>query len=208
MFEGLTLDAGPSVPAAAPAAAPLERAVRVYARAWADTARMRAADLPVLPHQTAALGKAGETLEGLRPRLAQDLAAALRHTPTLAHKAGTAAGLGALIQAGQVETGRRQGLEVKARQVVQDWTRLEQAYAQAGTRYDWQRQQAIGTRLQQLARAVKQDVALDGLLRQQGAELGLAATPRLAQVVRSRSIEDALEQSHILSQGRGYEMER
>ena len=66
MFAGLKLEAGPPKAAPAPAVPPatteqereadrLVQSVGAYARAWADTARMRQAGLPVLPHQAAAL---------------------------------------------------------------------------------------------------------------------------------------------------------
>jgi hypothetical protein len=62
------------------------KAIERYARAAADIGRMRAKDLPVLPHQESALRKAGEALDAGRPHAARDLASALGAIP--AHRAG------------------------------------------------------------------------------------------------------------------------
>src|SRR4029079_9454892 len=62
----------------------LERAAETFARAWADTERMRTAGLPVLPHQEQALTKAGADLDRLRPNGTEDLRVALTARPELA----------------------------------------------------------------------------------------------------------------------------
>ena len=59
------------------------RAIERYARASADIGRMRAQELPVLPHQESALRRAGEALDQVRPDAARDLASAFRRDPGL-----------------------------------------------------------------------------------------------------------------------------
>lgn len=54
-------------------------AVEDYARAYQDAARMRAADLPVLPHQKLALRSAGAAMDNTRPGSTQELVAVLKH---------------------------------------------------------------------------------------------------------------------------------
>jgi hypothetical protein len=111
LFAGLKLDAARSDPVATQTVSPapldrdgatdqLARSVGAYARAWADADRMRQAGFPGLPHQTTALAQAGQVVDAQRPRLGQDLDAALTRTPELAQRAGTNAGLTALIEAG------------------------------------------------------------------------------------------------------------
>ena len=55
-----------------------------YVRAFADAERMRAARLPVLPHQELALSRAGARLTATDPELAQDLRSTLERAPVLA----------------------------------------------------------------------------------------------------------------------------
>ena len=119
MFAGLKLDAGRPEPVPAPAVAPatteqereadrLAQSVGAYARAWADTARMRQAGLPVLPHQAAALADADRALDAQLPRFGQDLDAALTQAPRLAQGAGTDHGIGGADR-GRADGARRAG---------------------------------------------------------------------------------------------------
>jgi Ti-type conjugative transfer relaxase TraA len=61
----------------------LEQAVSGYAEAWRDAERMTAQRLPVLPHQTQELDRAGAALDAQRPHGARDLAGALERTAGL-----------------------------------------------------------------------------------------------------------------------------
>jgi hypothetical protein len=219
LFAGLKLDANPAAVVTSRAASPtpmvedqaadqLAQSVGVYARAWADAERMRQAGLPVLPHQTEALARADRALEGQRPSFGQDLDAALTRTPRLAHSAGTDAGLAALIEAGRVESERREALEKQAREVVRVWGRLERAYEQAGEEYDHLAQREIGARMEQFAKELKWDPQLDSVLRQRGQQLGVAEGSRLERVVQSMGIDRELRRtlglrhSHSLGLGR------
>lgn len=65
------------------AQASLEPAVRQYAKAFLDAERMRAAGLPVLEHQQAALERAGRTVEAQRPGLRELLDHAMHRNPEL-----------------------------------------------------------------------------------------------------------------------------
>jgi Ti-type conjugative transfer relaxase TraA len=210
VFAGLKLDARPTTeraPAhlAAPARAQrgdeadrLARPVAVYARAWADANRMRQAGLPVLPHQTEALARADRALDARLPGFGRDLNAALTRLPALAEGAGTGAAewsgarLTTLIAAGRVERAPRERLEARARETVRTWTQLERAYEEAGKKYDHLAQREIGGRMERLAKDLKRDPRLDGMLRQRGSQLGVAEGSRLARVVRSPSSDAVL----------------
>jgi len=214
MFAGLKLAAGRAevgpVPAAAPAVTKqdreadwLVRSVGDYARAWSDAERMRQAGLPVLPHQVAALARAGRTVEDHLPGFGQDLQAALSQAPRLAEGAGTDAGLAALIEAGRAARGERERLEARAREAVRAWGKLERAYEQAGKKYDHLAQQEIGGRLERFAKELKRDPQLDSVLRQCGQQLGVAERSRLARVVQSRGDEDEVTRELGLRHSRG-----
>jgi len=193
----------------------LARGLAGYARAWEDTARMERAGLPVLPHQGAALARAGTVLEGEGVNMARDAAAVLARDPSLA---GLAAG-------GQVEGvvsfGRAVGearrsrlaLEERGRAAVRAWDKLEQAHDLAAGRYEWEAARAATGEMEAFARTLKQDAALDGLLRERGGELGVAEGSRLARVAaldgaaverelaRELRLEQAPRQSRGMSMG-------
>ena len=59
------------------------RAVDVFAVAWRDAQRMRTQALPLLTHQEAAMKRAVEGLERVKPGVVQDLAAALHRQPEI-----------------------------------------------------------------------------------------------------------------------------
>jgi hypothetical protein len=203
MFAGLKLDAARPEPVPASAVAPattaqereadrLVQSVGVYARAWADTARMRQAGLPVLPHQAAALAAADRTLNAQLPEFGRDLDAALTQAPRLAESAGTDAGLAVLIEAGRVTRAEREKLEARAREAVRAWGKLEQAYDHAAKRYDHLTQRTLGTQMERFAHELKRDPQLDSVLRQRGAQLGVAEGSRLERVVQSEKLDHVL----------------
>jgi len=217
MFAGLKLDAGRSVPVPEPAVAPaateqereadrLAQSVGTYARAWADTARMRQAGLPVLPHQAAALADADRALDAQLPRFGEDLDAALTQAPRLAQGAGTDYGLAVLIEAGHTARTGREKLEARARETVRAWTRLEQAYDQAEATYDHRTQRTLGAEMERFAQALKRDPQLDSVLRQRGPELGIADGSRLTLVVQSQKLDYALTRELGLRHGLGMGM--
>jgi Ti-type conjugative transfer relaxase TraA len=217
MFAGLKLDAGRPEPVPASAVAPatteqereadrLAQSVGAYARAWADTARMRQAGLPVLPHQAAALADADRALAAQLPRFGQDLDAALAQAPRLAQGAGTDYGLTALIAAGRAARAEREKLEARARETIRAWTRLEQAYDQAGAQYDHRTQRVLGAEMERFAHALKRDPQLDSVLRQRGPELGIAEGSRLTLVVQSQKLDYALTRELGLRHGLGMSM--
>jgi len=203
MFAGLKLEADPPMAAPAPVVSPatteqdraadrLVQSVGVYARAWSDQARMREAGLPVLPHQATTLAAADRTLNAQLPEFGRDLDAALTQVPRLAQGAGTDRGLAALIEAGRVARTEREKLEERAREVVRAWGKLEQAYDHAAERYDHLTQRTIGGQMERFAHELKRDPQLDSVLRQRGAQLGIAEGSRLERLVQSQKLDHTL----------------
>ena len=130
--------------------------------------------------------------------------------PRLAEGAGTDAGLAVLIEAGRAARGEREKLEARAREAVRAWGKLEQAYEQAGKKYDHLAQREIGGRLERFAKELKRDPQLDSVLRQRGQQLGVAEDSRLARVVRGdgtdHEVTCALELRHDHDQDHGLGM--
>jgi Ti-type conjugative transfer relaxase TraA len=222
-FSGLKLDAGraspPEVGRAVPSvestqARPLtewerqqermEGLVAGYARAWADTDRMRRASLPVLPHQEQALQAADRALEAFASRLSWDVRAALEATPALAAGIETKEGRQALTAAAAVAQRDRQALDQRVREAVRGWDALEQAHDQAAGRYDWGAARAVTQRLEAYAQALKQDPQLEGVLRTRGAEFGVEKGSRLELVVQAPEVTERLIRQVGLEQARGW----
>jgi len=222
MFAGLKLDAGRGAarPAAARAAelapAPepqpparpetrgerLARGLAGYARAWEDAARMERAGLPVLAHQETALARAGEALEAEGVGMARDAAVVLARSPWLAAAAaaGQAEEVALLGRVVGQERRERQALEERGRAAVRAWGELERVHDAAASRYEWDAARAATKQLEAFARALKQDPALDGMLRERGRELGVEAGSRLERVVAAREVTHALTRSLDLEQ--------
>jgi Ti-type conjugative transfer relaxase TraA len=217
MFAGLNLEAGRPAAAPAPVVAPattvqdreadrLASSVGGYTRAWSDTERMREAGLPVLPHQAAALAAADRTLNAQLPEFGRDLDAALTQAPRLVQSAGTDRGLAVLIEAGRVARTEREKLEARAREAVRAWGKLEQAYDHAAKRYDHLTQRVLGAEMERFAHELKRDPQLDSVLRQRGAQLGVAEGSRLERMVQSQKLDHTLTRTLGLRHGLGMSM--
>jgi Ti-type conjugative transfer relaxase TraA len=163
----------------------LTRGLAGYARAWADAVRMGQAGLPVLPHQTAALARAGKVLEAEGASMARDAVAVLTRDPSLAGLAagGRAADVALFGRAVGQERRSRQALEERGRGAVRSWDALEQAHDQAAGRYEWDAAREATKKLEAFARELKRDPQLDSLLRERGRELGVAEGSRLERVL-------------------------
>ena len=215
-FAGLKLDAGPrDQPALAAERAsptesllPLERDIAGYARAWADADRMRAAELPVLPHQTLALDKAGKALEGHATNLTRDVTTALEKMPSLAREAGSVEGARVLGAAAGTARQQRLVLDERARSTIRAWNELEQAYTKAEKSWDHRTQRAIAGRMERFGRDLKRDTALDRTLRERGHELGLAEGSRLERVVQAQDLRRELARELRLGRSQGLGMGR
>lgn len=128
---------------------------------------------------------------------------ALTQAPRFAQGAGTDYGLAVLIEAGRVARANREKLEARARETVRAWTKLEQAYDQAGAQYDHRTQRTLGAQMERLAQELKRDPQLDSVLRQRGPELGIAEGSRLTLVEQSQKLDYALTRELGLRHGLG-----
>ena len=159
------------------------RAIERYARASADIGRMRAQELPVLPHQESALRRAGEVLDQVRPDAARDLASAFHRDPGLI---GQAAGgnTGGAVRAMAEERRVRLDLDARADRFVESWRGL--ARERAGG--DQARADKATTRMGAMAEGLRRDPEMAKALERRAPELEL-------KLERGRSIERSLEQS-------------
>ncbi|MCF1505992.1 Ti-type conjugative transfer relaxase TraA [Afifella sp. H1R] len=190
----------------------LSQAAERYGRAWADTERMRAQDLPVLPHQSEALDRAAAALDKVRPSAAQDLASALKHDPHLRRDALERPGeaQGAQLVAGiDRERGVRLGHnpELKAERIATEWGRLEQAHGALAGWQDKTRGQ-IEAQMKGLAQEIKGNPQLEAVMRSSAEKLGITQGSSLDRVLREPNVAQAIERTLSRGLSRDYGMER
>ncbi|MGI4744737.1 MAG: Ti-type conjugative transfer relaxase TraA [Janthinobacterium lividum] len=208
-FGGLKLNATPMKPVREPAAPrvasvdrALSQAVRQFAEAVMDGRRMRQEQLPVLPHQYAALEAGTAAIVATWPDIIPgDVITAFNARPELVQPAAQdATGQGAAIAAIEEVRAKRlakdaqEALEKRAREAVEQWTVLERQYDQA--QYGYQHQVIASTKAALIAHGMelKRDMELDRLLRQDGSALGIVPGSRLDRVVRHQGWTQELAQ--------------
>ena len=172
------------------------RAIERYARASADIGRMRAQELPVLPHQESALRRAGEALDQVRPDAARDLDSAFRRNPGLIGQAAGGDTAGA-VRAMAEERRVRLDPDARAERFVESWRDL--ARERAGG--DQARSDKAVTRMGAMADGLRRDPDLAKALERRAPELEL-------KLERGRSIEKSLEQSIGIGRERDRGMSR
>ena len=148
------------------------RAVERYARATGDIGRMREQGLPILPHQRAALEKAGQALDALRPNAAADLASALQRQPELAREAADGRSQGAM-RAMQLEAEIRTDPAKRADRFVSDWQRLGHARTAMQQGGDTGSAKRVSGRMADMAKGLERDPQVESLLRNRIRELGI-----------------------------------
>ena len=196
MFAGFKPKATPerAVSPAADRAAPIAgergdqaKAIRDYARVAADVRRMQDKGLPVLPHQTQALSRAGEALERTRPDAARDLASALARNPRLAEQAAQG-DTGGVSRAMAEEQRVRLDPELRAGRFVEGWKAMQRAHAGMERAGDAQGAAKVRERMEKAAGGLHRDPQLESALHRRLPELEL-------KMERGRSIGQELAQS-------------
>ena len=151
----------------------LAEGVEGYARALGDVQRMRARDLPVLPHQDRALKQAGDALERVSPSAARDLKTALERRPALASGIDQPGGLEATLKAMTREAKVRADPQLRAEQFVADWKALGARHAQLEGFENRPARQAVERRMQAMAKGLGRDAELTAALGERRRELAL-----------------------------------
>ena len=163
------------------------RAVERYARALNDIETMQAQGLPVLPHQKAALEKAGKALDAIRPHAANDLTKALERRPELTREAAGGRSQETL-RAMSHEAAVRTNPALRCERFVSDWKELSNTRKQLEQQGDHAGVDRMSAKLTELAKTLERDPQVKGLLRGKARELGI--DPK-----RERSITNELTAS-------------
>jgi hypothetical protein len=150
----------------------LGSAVQRYARAVADIERMQERNLPVLPHQEAALAKATDRLDQIRPGAARDLGSALTQNPALVRDAAEGRTQRA-IRAMRIETEIRHDPDKRAERFVSRWRGLDQQRVSFANSGDHGRAQRIADSMGAIAQGLHRDPQMESVLRNRTRELGI-----------------------------------
>lgn len=163
------------------------KAIERYARAAADIERMKGKGLPVLPHQESALRKAGETLDGIRPDAARDLASALRRDPRLIEQAA-GGNTGSATRAMAEEQRVRLDPDARADRFVKGWQAMQHARKGLERAGDKSGAEKMRGRMEKAAGGLHRDPQLESALRRRAPELEL-------KLEKGRAIGEALAKS-------------
>ncbi len=174
------------------------RAVERYARALGDIATMQTKGLPVLPHQKAALEKAGKALDAIRPHAATDLAKALDRRPELIAEAAGGRSQEAM-RAMQHEAAVRTDPALRTERFVSDWQGLSTARKQLEQQGDRAGAARVSAKQNELAKSLERDPQVEGLLRGKSRELGIDPKPE-------RSIANELSTTLTRERTRSFDM--
>ena len=158
--------------AAAPEPPQLGSAVQRYARAAADIERMQERNLPVLPHQEAALAKATDRLNQIRPEAGRDLGSAFAQNPGLVHQAAEGSTQRA-IRAMRLETEIRNDPDKRADRFVSRWRGLNRERLSSANSGDHGRAQRIADSMGAMAKGLHRDPQLESVLRNRAQQLGV-----------------------------------
>jgi len=174
------------------------RMVERYARALGDIATMQTKGLPVLPHQMAALEKAGKALDAIRPHAVADLAKALERRPELIPEAAGGRSQEAM-RAMQHESAVRTDPALRSERFVSDWQGLSAARKQLEQQGDRAGAARVSAKLTELAKGLARDPQVEGLLRGKTRELGIDPKPE-------RSIANELTATLARERTRAFDM--
>jgi len=154
--------------------------------------------LPVLEHQTAALRKAGEELDRIRPEATKDLSRAVAFEPGVRHSMQTLEGperSQKLVAALANEERLRKDPGARAERTVKMWKGLEKSHEKLAGAEHKEARHGVEQQLRYLAREIKQDGPLSRTLQERSRSLGIELDSSLDRVLKARTLERAQELS-------------
>ena len=150
----------------------LSNAVRRYASATADIARMQERSLPVLVHQREALHCAGSELEKIRPHGAEDLVSAFAQAPELVREAAAGRTRSAVTSL-MAATESRVALRQRTDRFIAGWQGLQAERARFEQAHNWTAAGAVRARMDAMAKGLARDPQIETALRGRQNELGI-----------------------------------
>ncbi|MCB8883964.1 Ti-type conjugative transfer relaxase TraA [Acidisoma cellulosilytica] len=177
-----------------PVESALSRAVGRFAEAVEDARVMVREQLPVLPHQQAAMDAGIDAILTAGHLLSRADVVGTFNTRTelITPAAENCSGRAAAIAAIEETRDERAALEKQAHDVVRHWAAVEKRYDQAGAAYEWDAQRQVGSELVAFAKDLKRHSQMERLLQERGPEFGIAEGSRLDRVVQAKDLDRVL----------------
>ncbi|WP_454887399.1 Ti-type conjugative transfer relaxase TraA [Sphingomonas oryzagri] len=179
-------------------------AVERYAKALDAIQQTRAQGIDAMPHQRAALDRARETLDAIRPNASAHLGTALQRQPELVREAAEGRGQAA-VRAMQLETEIRIDPFQRADRFVEGWHQLQRDREELARNGDFRGARKVSEQLAGMAKSLERDAQMESVLsgrdrRELGLEMGASMGRSL-----SRDLADSIPFDHGRSLGRGME---
>jgi hypothetical protein len=141
----------------------LRGAVERYARALDSIEQTHAQDLQAMPHQRAALDRARDALDAIRPEASTDLNSAFRGNPELVREASAGRG-GAAVKAMQLETEIRIDPFQRADRFVEDWQQLQRRHETLVRDGNMRGAKSAAQAMHGMAKSLERDPQLESVL--------------------------------------------
>ena len=184
----------------------LRGAVERYAGALDAIRQTRAQGIDAMPHQIAALEKARDALDAIRPEGSTDLNSAFRNGPELIREAAQGRSHEA-VQAMQKEAEIRVDPFQRADRFVEGWQQLQRQHAELVRDGNFRAAKTTGQQMADMAKSLERDAQLESLLGLRERELGLEGGRDLGRSL-GRDLADSIPHDSGRDIGRGMGMDR
>ncbi|MBA2932592.1 Ti-type conjugative transfer relaxase TraA [Sphingomonas sp. CGMCC 1.13654] len=167
----------------------LRSAIERYARALDEIGQTRESGASVMPHQRAALERASQALDAIRPDASTDAGATFARSPELVREAAEGRGQAAM-RAMQLEAEIRADPFQRADRFVQGWQQLQRQHEDLVRDGDFRGAKTAAQHMSDMAKSLQRDAQLESVLGLRTRDLGLELPERTG-----RSLSGALADS-------------
>ena len=181
----------------------LRGAVERYAKAVDAIQQTRAQGIDAMPHQRAALDRAREALDAIRPQGSTDLNSAFRGGPELIREAAEGRGHAA-VRAMQAEAEIRIDPFQRADRFVEGWQQLRQQHAEFVRDGNFRGAKTTAQHMADMAKSLERDAQLESVLGLRSRELGLEIGHDRGRSL-SRDLAGSIPFDHVREISRGME---
>jgi hypothetical protein len=185
-----------------PGAAGMRGAVERYARALDEIGRTRESGAGIMPHQRAAIERAGQALDAIRPDASTDAGAAFARSPELVREAAEGRGQAAM-RAIQLEAEIRADPFQRADRFVEGWQQLQRQHQDLVRDGDFRGAKTTVQHMSDMAKSLQRDAQLESVLGLRSRDLGLELPERTG-----RSLSGALADSIPFTRDRSLGLSR
>ncbi|WP_037517583.1 Ti-type conjugative transfer relaxase TraA [Sphingomonas sp. LH128] len=184
----------------------LRGAVERYAGALDAIRQTRAQGIDAMPHQVAALDKARDALDAIRPKGSTDLNSAFRNGPELIRQAAEGRGHDAVL-AMQKEAEIRVDPFQRADRFVEGWQQLQRQHAELVRDGNFRAAKTTAQHMADMAKSLERDAQLESVLGLRERELGLELGRDMGRSL-GRDLADSIPHDHGRDIGRGMGIDR